>query len=201
MKLYLKVSIALVLIIGALFWAVTSLRPLSYSGTDLNVGIAAGTVTVTNPSDVPVPVQLVSPGTRVFSVTSSIAGVAGSSTTLGAGNDRTQLFEMALPFGVSQFTVTRGTNVSLVANAGTKLEVTVEPVLANDARTTIILAAVVVFAALFYISMTTNHRWVPILGHRLATERAAKLAASLVTPSGGQGQELRAYGDNRASIK
>lgn len=200
MKFYLKVFIALVLIVGALFWAISSLRPLSYSGTDLNVEIAAGSVTVTNPSDLPVPVQLVSPGVHVFTVTSSIAGVSGSSITQGIGNDRAQVFDIALPFGVSQFTVARGTNVSLVANAGTRLEVTVQPLLENDARVTLIVAAVVILGALFYISKTTDHRWIPILGRKLASDRAAKLAA-VVSPSAGQGQELRAYGDNRALIK
>jgi hypothetical protein len=156
-------------------------------------------VTVTNPSEVPVPVQLVSPGIRAFSVTSTIDGVSGSSTTLGVGRDASQVFELALPFGTSQLTVTRGTNVSLVANAGSNLQVTVDPLLEKDARTTLIVAAVIVLGSLFYISKTTNHRWIPILGRKLASDRAAKLA-SIVSITGGQGQEMRAYGDNRASI-
>ncbi len=176
MKLYLKIFIALVLIVGTLFWAVSSLRPLSYSGTDLKLDVGAGAVTVTNPSEVLVPVQLISPGVRVFAVTSSIAGMAGSSITQGTGNDRAQVFDLALPFGTSEFTVTRGTNVSLVANAGTNLQVTVQPVLASDAQATVIIAAIVILGALFYISKTTDHRWIPILGRKLASDRAAKLS-------------------------
>lgn len=199
MKIYLRIFVALVLIVGTLFWAVNSVRSLSYSGTDLKLDVGAGAVTVTNPSEIQVPVQLVSPGTRVFSVTSTIDGVSGSSTTQGTGRDRTQLFEFVLPFGVSQFTVTRGTNVSLVANAGNNIQVTVQPLLENDARTTAIVAAVVTLAALFYISRTTNHRWIPILGRKLASDRAAKLASLVSVPSG-QGSVMRAYGDNRASV-
>ena len=199
MKHYLKIFIALVLIVVTPFWAVNSVRSHSYSGADLKVEVAAGAVTVTNPSELPVPVQLVSPGVRVFAVTSSIAGVAGSSITQGIGNDRAQVFDITLPFGTSEFTVTRGINVSLVANSGTNLQVTVDPILASDARITEIIAAVVILGALFYISKTTNHRWIPILGRKLASDRAAKLA-SVVPVTGGQGQEMRAYGDNRASI-
>ena len=113
MKVYLKVILSLVVIVAVLLWAVDSVRAGTYSGTDLNVELGKGAVTVTNPDAAPVDVQLVSAGTRSFTVSSSIDGVSGSSTTQGEGTARTQLFEFAAPSGASEFTVTRSTNVSL----------------------------------------------------------------------------------------
>ena len=196
MKVYLKIFIALVVIVGALFWAVDSARTRSYSGTDLKVIVGQGAVTVTNPQDIPVPVQLVSPGTRTFSVSSSIAGAGGSSTRQGTGASATQLFELASPFGSSEFTVTRGTNVSLVTTTDIKLDVSVQPLTETDARTTIIVAAIVVLGALFYISRTTGHRWISFLRGKQTSIQPVKLT---VAPAAmGQGPEIRTYGDNRA---
>src|SRR5690349_2799016 len=127
MKLYLKVVVALVVIAGALFWAVDSVRTRIYSGTDLNFSVSQGTVTATNAQDIPVAAQLMSPGTRTFSVSTTVAGASGSSTGQGTGTSTKQVIELALPSGVSQFTVTRGTNVSFVTSATTKLAVSVQP--------------------------------------------------------------------------
>jgi hypothetical protein len=192
------VFVALVVIVGALFWAVNSITPSSYAGTDLNFVVGAGAVTVTNPSDVPVPVQLVSPGTRTFSVVSTITGVSGTSTTQGTGSDRAQLFEFAPPSGVSEFTVTRGTNVSLVANTDTKLDVNVQPLTETAVRTTLIAAGIVILGTLYYISRTTGHRWIARLRQQaLPVPVAQPIVASAAA---GQGPEVRAYGDNRANI-
>ncbi|HEX2620825.1 MAG TPA: hypothetical protein VHL11_11775, partial [Phototrophicaceae bacterium] len=53
----LKVLLALVIIIGALFWSGDSIRNRSYVGTDLNFPVGQGVVTVTNPSTESIPVQ------------------------------------------------------------------------------------------------------------------------------------------------
>jgi hypothetical protein len=200
MKINWKVLTAVVVIVGATFWAVESVRSLSYSGTHLNFGVGSGTVTLTNPSNEPVPVQLVGTGTRSFSVSSSIAEVTGSSTREGSGRNTMQLFEFALPPGVSEFTIARGTHVSIVANTETNLEATVQPVSASESRTIIIMAAVVALGALFYISRTTGHRWIGPLRRKADAKLAAKLVADKAAAEHGQGQSFRAYGDNRAKI-
>lgn len=200
MKTYLKIFVALAVIIGAIFWAVNSVRARSYAGTDLSIDVGGGAVIVTNPSDVSVSMQLTSPGTRSFSVTSASSGSLGSSTTQGEGRDRTQLFEFASPSGESQFTVTRGTNVSLVASTDTNLQVTVQPLPENDARNTLIVVAVVVLGALFYISSVTGHRWISPLRRKADAKHAAKLVADQAATEHGQGHEIRAYGDNRGKI-
>lgn len=198
MTRYLKIIVALVVIVGALVWAVGSLQTRSYSGSNLNFVIGQGAVTVTNPDEQPVSLQLVSAGSRVFSVSSSIAGVSGPSVKQGTGSTTTQLFEFASPSGVSAFTVVRGTNVSLVTPDTTKLNVSVQSLSESDARTTTIIAIIAIAGGLYYISRTTNHRWIARLRGQAAPIPAAKPAA--VSAMSGQGAELRAYGDNRTNI-
>ena len=196
MRVYLKIFVALVVIVGTLFWAVESARSRSYSGSDLNINLGQGVVTVTNAQDIPVAVQLVSPGTRTFSVISSIAGASGSSAPQGSGSSASQVLELAPPSGTSQFTVTRGTNVSLIAKSDTKLDESIQPLSETDARSTIIVAAVVLLGALYSISKTTEHRWLSFLrGKAIPVLAVQPVVAPAAT---GQGPEIRAYGDNRS---
>jgi hypothetical protein len=177
MKINWKVVVALVVIIGIGFWTVESVRSRSYSGTDLNFGIGSGTVMLTNPSDEAVPAQLVSTGTRAFTVSSTIEGVSGSSTRQGTGRNITQLFEFALPPGVSEFTVVRGANVNFATNTETTLEATVQSLDENTSRNTIIAAAGIILMALFYISHINGHRWISASRRKAAADRAASQLA------------------------
>jgi hypothetical protein len=166
MKFNWRVLVALAVIVLTVFWVVDSVRSRSYSGTNLTFGVGRGPVTVTNSSDEPVPVQLVAAGTRTFNVSSTIDGVSGSSTRQGTGRDTTQLFELSSPSGMSEFTVARGTNVNFISNAATQLEAIVQPLSEGEARSTMIGAAVVVLAALFYIARTTRYNWMSSLSTR-----------------------------------
>jgi preprotein translocase subunit SecE len=172
-----KIVLVLVIAIGAIFWAAGSVRSLSYSGTNLTFPVGNGAVTVTNPSNQPVPVQLISTGSRSFSVSSTIEGLSGSSTTQGTGTATSQLVEFVLPPGVSEITVVRRTNVTtevdFVANTEIKLEVAAQPLNTNDTRTTIIVAVVVVFGALFYISRATGIRWISASRRKEESDQAA----------------------------
>jgi preprotein translocase subunit SecE len=196
-----KIVLALVIGMGAVLWAVNSLRSLSYSGANLTFPVGNGAVTVTNPSNQPIPVQLVSAGSRSFSVSSTIEGVPTSSTKQDTGTTVSQLVEFALPPGVSEFTVVRGgnvkTDVNFVANTETKLEATAQPLSTTDTRTTIIVTLVVVFGALFYISRTTDYRWIGILRGQPAP---VPVLEPVVSAADMQGAPLRSYGDNRANI-
>jgi len=199
MKINWKVLLATGLIVAVIYWAVGSVLPRSYSGSALNFGVGSGTVTVTNPSTESIPVQLVAKS-RSFRVSITIEGVSGPSTRQGSGRDATNLFEFVLPPGVSKFTITRGADVSFVANTETKLEATVLPVSVSESRTTIIVAAVVVLGALFYISRTTDHRWISILRRQETSVPDLKLAAESAAIAHGQGHVFRSPGDNRAKI-
>jgi hypothetical protein len=93
MKFNKRVLIALVLLIGAIPWAVSSVVSRSYSGTNLNFEVGSGPVTVTNPSDASVPVQLIGGGTRSYSVSSTIEARVPHGR--GNGKAATYLFELA----------------------------------------------------------------------------------------------------------
>lgn len=122
-----KVLFTFAIIIGAIFWAVNTVRPHSFDGTGLNFSVGDGTVSVTNPSEQTASVQLLGSGSRSFRVSSTIEGVSGSSTRQGSGSSSTHLFEFELPSGTSEFTITRGTDVNFIANTATMLQATVNP--------------------------------------------------------------------------
>src|SRR6185295_15680991 len=110
-----KVIVAVVVIVGAAFWAINGLRTQSYSGSNLNFAVGGGPVTVTNATDAAVPVQLTGTGARVFNVTSATESLVGPSIRQGNGSGSTQLYEFALPVGVTVFNVLRGTNVNFIS--------------------------------------------------------------------------------------
>jgi hypothetical protein len=186
-----KVLLAFVIVIGTLYWAVDSVRSRSYSGTDLTFAVGSGTVKLTNPSEEPVPVQIVGAGSGSFRVSSSIEGVSGSSTRLGSGGSISQLFEFELPSGDSEFTVLRGRDVNFVASSATLLQATVNPA---SSSTTIIVAVIVIVGALFYASNATEHRWINTLrGSSTPAQPVVESASSR------QGHVAQSYGDNRAN--
>jgi hypothetical protein len=176
-------------------------RQRSYSGDNLSFGVGSGPVTVTNPSDAPVAVQLVSPESRSFSVSSTLDLETGTSTRVGSGREATHVFDFELPSGVSTFTVTRGRNVTFVAATDTSLDATVQAANASEANMTLIAAAVVVLGSLFYISRSNGHRWIAPLRRKQDDAIAARQAAATAsTEDHGQGRAIRSYGDNRANV-
>jgi hypothetical protein len=198
MKINLKTIIVLVLMLGAAVWAVDSIRSRSYNGTALNFSVGHGAVSVTNPSDVTVPAQIVGTGSRSFTVTNLEDGVSGPSIREGTGRTTTQLFDVALLPGANVFTVVGGTGVTFNAETDTRLEATVQPLDQNETRSTLIAVAVVILLGLFYISRSTGHRWLRSARSIKAAEEAAAakvLADKAVEPS--QGRPMRSYGDNR----
>jgi preprotein translocase subunit SecE len=199
----LKVMLAFVIVIGAILWAVDSTRTQSYSGTNLSFAVGNGPTTVKNASDQPVPVQLVDTGSRSFSVSSTIKEVPGSSTKQDIGSSSTQVVEFDLPPGVSEFTVTRSssptTQVNFVAPPDTRLEATTQPLNATNARTTLIVAVVVILGALFFSSSVYGHRWIGPVRRMADAKQAAKVLAENAAAHA-QGHTIRAFGDNRSDI-
>jgi len=198
MKINWKVLFALVLVVGAIYWAVSSTQVNAYTGSNLTFAVGNGPVTMTNPSDESISVQLIGSGSRSFSVSSTIDDISGASTREGTGKDRTNVFAFDLPPGISTFTVARGQDVNFGVTSETKLEAIVESMSGDNARTTAIVAAVIVLGALFYISHTTGHRWINILRRKNSFTQDTQPIA--VIASGGQGHAIRSYGDNRTNI-
>lgn len=180
-----KVAFALVIIVGTLFWAIDSVRPRSYQGTHLNFTVGHGPVIVTNTSIQPVSAQLMGEGSSFFTVTSPIKDLSGSSTRQGTGDSTTQLLAFDLPFGVSEFTVVRGTTastgVTFVASSFTGLNVVAQPLDAIEAATTVIVAALVLLGALFYLSSVTGHHWLNVIrGNTASTQDTRPVATGLL---------------------
>ncbi len=193
----LKGILAVIVIVGAVLWAVDSVRTSIYSGANLSFTVGEGMVALTNPSDQAIPVQLNS--TRNFTVVAStIADVSGPSVRQGTGSSLTNLFEFALPPGESEFRVIRSSGaagvVTFAATTAANLVATTQPLSDINYRTTLIATGVVILVALYYVSSLTEHRW-----FYAVRGKAVPVPQPLVTaPVGGQGESIRAYGDNRA---
>jgi len=195
MKFNWKVVIALVLVAGGIYFAVESIRPHSYSGNNLSFPVGSGPVSVTNPSEETLLVQVIGTGARSFSISSTIDGVSGSSTRQGSGRGITQSFEFGLPPGTSEFTISQGSDVNFVANTATTLEASLQPLGGSKAGTTLIVAIVVILGALFYISRANVYRWISAL-HREDFSTQDTQPIMVITDSG-QDRESRVYVDNR----
>lgn len=192
----LKLVFAAVMIVATLFWAIDSVRPRAYAGSNLTVEVGSGPVSVTNTSDDPVLVQLVSPGTRTFVVSSTTDGVAGTSVRQSSGTTATQLHEFTLPSGQSEFIIVRGNDVSFVSSTDANLAVSVQPADAGQSSTTYLVAGVVILGLLYYLSSQTEHSWMNALRGRVMPVEVTKPVA-VVVGDGGQGPTMKAYGDNR----
>jgi hypothetical protein len=191
MKFNWKVAAGAIVVIAVIVLAFSVTRSTAYSGANLNFGVT-GPVTITNPSDDAIPVQLVGSGARNFAVSSSIDGVTGNSTRDGSGSSATQTFLFDLPPGESQFSIERGNGVQFVAATDTVLEAVSSPMTSDQMRTTLIIAAVVVLAALFYMSSATNHQWLNTIRGK------PQFVPVPVAANDGHGRASRSYGDNRA---
>lgn len=196
MKFNWKILVGLIILVGAIFWGVDSVRTRSYSGTDLNFGVGSGPVTLTNSTDAPVPVQFISTGSRPFSVSSASDTISGSSTREGSGRTATQVLAFDLPPGATELmVVARGSAVNFVADSDARLDAVVQPLLQNDAQTTMIVAGIVILGALFYISKATDHRWI----HRFRPEKTVVQSTTppAVPPAGNPnvGRDGRLYSD------
>ena len=200
-----KVLLALVISIGIIFWTVNLVRPRSYEGANLNFSVGGGTVSITNPSQQAIAVQLLGTGTRGFRVASTIEGVSGSSTREGSGINSTQLFEFELPLGTSELTISNGKNVTFVANTTTMLNATVHPMSDSNFTTILVVTVIVVLGSLYYASNATDHVWISWLRSQFASiENISEddtAAPAPATADSGQGQSLRSFGDNRNRAK
>jgi hypothetical protein len=197
MKLNWKLLLASVILLVAVLWMVDSLRTRTYSGTDLNFGIGSGSVTIENTSESPVNVQLVGTGLRSFTVSNRVVELSGSSVREGTGSSSRQVFAFALPIGITEFMVSRGSNVHFMSSSSSNLQATVTPLDEGAARTTMIVSLLVVVGALFFMSQSTGHRLVRTV------RRTQPVVATVPSPTGStedssQGRSIRSYGDNRS---
>lgn len=188
MKINWKIIVAIVLMVGAIAWTVDSTRSKSYSGTNLDFEVGNDTVTMTNPSTESIPVQLVAASNRSFSVSSTIDDIPRISVREGTNPNITNVIAFELPPGVTEFAITRGSDVSFIADTNTNLEATRH---AANIGTKILVLMVFLVITLFYISHTTKHRWLYTL---LGREPASRLHSKPY--DGEQDADTWSYNDN-----
>jgi hypothetical protein len=195
MKINWRILVALVVIVAAILWTISTVRPLAYSGTNLTFPVGSGPVTITNPTDAAVPVKLTGSGARVFTVSSDIDEVSGSSARVGTGSTSTQEFAFDLPPGESVIRVTRGSNVQFVGgDTDTRLTASAQPIGQDEARMSIIVTVIVVLGGLYYISRATEHRLINSLRGKQAPVLAPAPIKAAVRDDH-KGRDGRAYSD------
>ena len=194
MKFNWKVALALILIVGAVVFGITSTSASSYSGKNLTFAVGTGSVSITNSSDVAIPVQLVGTGSRAFTVSSTMDEVSGSSDREGSGSSATQTFAFDLPSGDHEFSIARGNDVNFIAETDTNLKVTAQAMSESESSTMTTAIGIFIVLALYFISHTTGHQWIAML------RKSDKSDASTppVELELGQGVNLKSYGDNRS---
>lgn len=193
MKINPKLALAVLLIVAAIFVTVNTIRARTYSGANLAFEVGTGAVTLTNSSDSTIPVQLLGTGSTTFVVTSTTETAAGSSIRQTEGTTG-QLFEFALAPGATSFSVAKGKNVKFSTSEGSTLQATVEPISSGEVRSTILLAVAVIAAALYYISNTTNHRYVrKLIGREIAIPIVPEVVAPATASASNVGRDGRAY--------
>lgn len=167
----IRILIAAIVIVAALYWAYDSLRLRTYSGTQNAFEVGSGSVVVTNPGPESVPVVMRTVGrSATFRVESNDLNLRETARRQGSGRSSYYAVNFELPAGRHEISVTRGSNVYFISDSDQRLEAVVNPAGVSGPTNTLIFTAVVVLGGLFYISRTTGHRWVGMLRNRLGKQ-------------------------------
>ncbi|MCC9077399.1 hypothetical protein FKZ61_014935 [Litorilinea aerophila] len=172
MKQKLKVLFAVLVIVGAAYWAFTAVWPTKYTGSKIMFPVGSGTVLVTNLGTEPIPIEMRSEGrTGTFRIESSDLGLAESAKRQGSGRDAYYTLSFDLPPGQARINVTRGSNVYLISRAETPIEAVVSPLAPGTRRAILIVCGLAIAWALYFISSVTRHRWLGNLRRKLPLGR------------------------------
>ena len=164
MKTKIKVVVAVLVIIAAGCWAFTSVRPISYTGSNIMFPVGSGHAIVTNPSNEAIPIEMRS-GERVasFRITSAELGLSQSSKRQGTGREAYHSVSFEIPLGQTRIDVASGSGVQMISRADTRIVAVVTPVAAGTIRWILILSGGVILWALYFMSAATEHRWIGAL--------------------------------------
>ncbi|MAS37390.1 MAG: hypothetical protein CL610_25540 [Anaerolineaceae bacterium] len=155
---YIKIIIALLVIVGVAYWAFDSIQASTYSGDQVEFAAGSGNiVSVTHHADEALALDMTS--RSGFAVTSPNADLSGSGTRDTSVTPAVYRYVVELPAGTSELRLTRGSNVTFDLEGASPAEIVVQPMDAESARNTVIIALVVILAALYYISSSVQHRW------------------------------------------
>ncbi len=135
MKTKIKVAIALLVMVGVTYWALTSIWPRTYSGSNIMFPIDSGYVVIKHAADEAIPIEMRAESrTTVFRVASADLGLSETAKRQGSGRDAFYAIHFELPPGEARIDVTRGSGVQLIARGDTRIEATVTPVAASSIR-------------------------------------------------------------------
>lgn len=164
----LRILVALIVIAGVTFWAVNSLRTLTYAGSAIKFSVGNGHVVVNNLGAEPIQADMrTDTKSGAFRVESTDLNLRASSKRVGSGRSAFNVVAFQLPPGESRIDVTRGSNVYFNSPSSQAISAQVV-VKGQESRQTILgFTIIVILGALFYISRTVNHRWVAALRNKL----------------------------------
>lgn len=173
-KSIVQIVISLAVIALAIFWAFDSTRTQPYTGMDLSVRLGSGTVNVTNPGEETLVAELRSMGTRgTFAIASNNLDLTATSEREGTGSQSVNTMVVDLPPGVTDITLTRGVNAGVILSitGDQAVDIVQEAMTADEARTTWIVAGIVILGSLYFLSNATGHRWLGWVKQRLSASR------------------------------
>jgi hypothetical protein len=161
MKIKIKVLLAIVVIVGAAYWAFTTVTTYNYSGSSIMFPIGSGHVVVTNTGDEAIPIEVRTEGrAATFRIASAELGLAESAKREGSGRDAYYTLSFELPPGQARVDVTRGSDLNMISRSDTRIEAVVAPMAPTSVRWIRIASVVAIALALYYISRVTNHAWI-----------------------------------------
>lgn len=181
MKKVLAIFLALAAIISVSYWAFDTLRPRRHAGENLSFEASRGYLSLTNPSDTPVAVELRSPGHSPFRVKSASLGLrltSHPSTDESRDAGIHQIIRFDLPPGQATLYVSSASSVWFVSNTPALLHATLTPLTTIEVQLTIMAAGAVILMALYVISSATQHRWLHALRERNAAQTLPASAPS-----------------------
>ena len=179
MKNILVVTLALVAIIGISYWSFDILRQRTFIGENLFFEVGNGyDISLTNPSDRPVPVEMRAAGQTPFRITIPALDLNASSSLQGSRPDLYESVAFNLPPGQVTIHVKRGSDIWFVSDSDAALHAVVTPLSVEDVQFTITFAGSIILIALYFISSTMQHRWVGMLRDRGVAHTRSTSAAS-----------------------
>src|SRR5690606_27052013 len=108
---YVKILIAALIAVGAIYWAFSSVSQQVYDGTAVELTMGQGNVVTITHNDESSPALVEMTARSTFSVTSSEREFSGSSAREGSGRDLVHRYEAEMPAGTVDFRIARGSNV------------------------------------------------------------------------------------------
>lgn len=144
--------IVLVIAIAAVALMITWILPRNYSGSELNLPVGAGMLTITNESSDTIPVMMVGTGPELFAVSSDVPVAVGTSIRSSMGVAGSHQYTFGLPPGTHEFTVLNNRDVNLYAWSTSMLSASMQPMSTFVQGLMIAVSVGIAVLALAYVS-------------------------------------------------